>query len=164
MRFVVRTRSPEETRLLGEVLAELAGEGALFALGGDLGAGKTVFTQGVARALGVADIVTSPTFTLVNEYSGKCPLYHVDLYRVEGPLDVWDLGLEDYLEGHGVVVVEWADKAGELLDLPRVWKLFFCILEEGRDIEVVPPQDVESSKLKEALTRIWVEVVEWKGF
>ncbi len=165
MRFVVRTHSPEETRLLGEILADLAGEGALFALGGDLGAGKTVFIQGVARALGIDEVVTSPTFTLVNEYHGRCPLYHVDLYRMSGPVDVWDLGLEDYLEGRGVVAVEWADKAGELLDLPLVWKLFFSISgKEEREIEVVPPPEVEVSKLKEALTLGGFEVLEWRGF
>ena len=165
MRLVVKTRSPEETRLLGETLARLAGEGVLFALGGDLGAGKTVFTQGVARALGIEEPVTSPTFTLVNEYHGDCPLYHVDLYRMDGSADAWDLGLEEYLDGRGVVVVEWADRAGGLLDLPGVWRLFITILEgDEREVEIVPPRGVDGSRLKETLGNEGLEVVEWRGF
>ncbi len=160
----VRTRSPQETRLLGQILADFAGEGAIFALGGDLGAGKTVFTQGVARALGIVDDITSPTFTLVNEYEGEIPLYHVDLYRMEGPVDVWDLGLDDYMGGKGVMVVEWAERGGGLLDFPQVWRICISMVEgDERKIEIVPPQDVKGDDLKRALEDGGIEVLEWKG-
>ena len=163
MRLVVRTRSPQETRELGGLLVSVAGQRAIFALGGDLGAGKTVFTQGVARALGIVDEITSPTFTLINEYQGDTPLHHIDLYRIEGSVDVWELGLDDYMEGDGVVVVEWADRAGKLLTGPRVWRLHFAILEgQDRLIEIEPPEMVEDSSLEEALKSRGIEVVEWK--
>ncbi len=162
-RFVVCTHSPQWTRDLGEVLANLAGRGAIFALGGDLGAGKTVFTQGVARALGITEEITSPTFTLVNEYHGEVPLYHVDLYRMEGPVDVLELGMEDYLEGRGVVVVEWAEKAGEILDLPQVWEVYISMAGgTEREIEVVPPEGVAWDPLKRALEDKGLEVVVWR--
>ena len=163
LKLVVKTKSPQETRLLGQVLADLAGDGAIFALEGDLGAGKTVFTQGVARALGITDPITSPTFTLVNEYEGDPPLYHVDLYRMGGSLDVWDLGLEDYLGGRGIVVVEWAERGGELLAFPLVWRVYISIVGgDERKMEIVIPPGVDCRDLREALATNGIEVLEWK--
>jgi tRNA threonylcarbamoyladenosine biosynthesis protein TsaE len=109
------SRSPQETAAIaGQLLARLA-PGAVLALHGDLGSGKTCFVRGLAAALHLSVPVTSPTFTLIHEYPSEPPLYHMDLYRLGGP-DVLDaLGLDEYLDGDGITVIEWADRAGPLL-------------------------------------------------
>jgi tRNA threonylcarbamoyladenosine biosynthesis protein TsaE len=106
------TRSPDETQSLGRAIGRRAGPGCIIALYGDLGSGKTVFVQGVARGLEVPEeyYVTSPTYTLINEYRGRCPLYHVDLYRLEGAVDFEDIGLDDVLYGDGAAAVEWSER------------------------------------------------------
>ena len=122
-RRAVVTHSVEETwQVAGEVQALCAGQGVI-ALHGELGAGKTCFVQGLGRALGVARPVTSPTFTIVNEYRGRVPLYHIDLYRLSGPDEVLALGFDDYLEAGGITAVEWPDRAEGLLptDTLHVW-------------------------------------------
>jgi len=98
------------TRELGRQLAGLLAPGAILILSGELGAGKTTLTQGLARGLGVTAPVTSPTFTLIQEYQGRHPLYHIDLYRLEDPEAMLDLGLEEYFGGPGVTVVEWGER------------------------------------------------------
>ena len=105
------TRSPEETQALGEALGMAAHSGDLILLWGELGAGKTCLVQGIARGLGVQDSVRSPTFVLVTQHKGRIMLYHIDLYRLDDLREVEDLGLDDYIEGEGMCVVEWADKA-----------------------------------------------------
>lgn len=112
MTLCVVTRSPAGTRTLGRAVGSCLGPGAVLALSGDLGSGKTVFVQGLARGLAVPEeyYVTSPTYTLVHEYPGRCPLFHIDLYRLEGGADLDDLGLPDLLGGEGVVAVEWAER------------------------------------------------------
>ncbi|MDH3975835.1 MAG: tRNA (adenosine(37)-N6)-threonylcarbamoyltransferase complex ATPase subunit type 1 TsaE [Deltaproteobacteria bacterium] len=107
----------EETIALGERLGTFVKSGQVVALIGELGAGKTTLAKAIARGLGVADdvIVSSPSYTLVNEYDGRFPLYHFDLYRLEGAHDIHDLGYDEYLEGEGVSLLEWADIAPELL-------------------------------------------------
>ncbi len=107
----VVSHSPEETQSMGRTMGETAGPGDVFLLTGELGAGKTTLTQGVLWGLGVSDFARSPTFVLVSEHQGRLPLFHVDLYRLDAPSDILDLGLEEYLHGEGVCVVEWADKA-----------------------------------------------------
>lgn len=107
---VYKTASEEETRDFARRLGCLLGHGDTVLLVGELGAGKTRLAQGIARGLGVAEWVTSPTFTLLREYSGRIPLYHLDAYRLEGPWDLYDLGMEEYMEGEGVLVVEWGDR------------------------------------------------------
>lgn len=109
--IIITTHSPRETQALGAALGKSAQSGDLLLLCGDLGSGKTCLTQGIARGLKVADAVRSPTFVLATEYTGRLPLYHVDLYRLDDIREVDDLGLDDYIEGEGVCVVEWADKA-----------------------------------------------------
>lgn len=109
------TRGPEETwRLAGDLLATLR-PGAVLALHGELGAGKTCFVQGLARALGVTRAVTSPTFTLINEYAGAVRLYHVDLYRISGAAEALALGLDEVVHGDGITAIEWAERVKELL-------------------------------------------------
>lgn len=106
-----RTNSAEETKALAAKLAGALEPGAVIALDGDLGAGKTQFTQGLAAALGIADAVTSPTFNLMVVYDGgRLPLYHFDLYRLEDPLELEDVGFYEYVEADGVACVEWATK------------------------------------------------------
>lgn len=111
----VRICSPEEMGRLGERLGRLLKPGAVVCLSGQLGAGKTVFTQGLARGLGVAGYVTSPTFTLLHEYQGRCPVYHLDVYRLDDPAEFAELGFQDYLGGDGVAVVEWPELIREYL-------------------------------------------------
>ena len=116
----LHSASPEQTWSLGERLGALLQAGDLILLHGSLGAGKTAFTQGIGRGLGVAEVVNSPTFTLMKEYMGRLPLYHFDLYRLDDPAEVETLGFEQYFEGDGVCVVEWAER-GETQDGATPW-------------------------------------------
>lgn len=109
------TMSPAETRALGERLGRLLRPGDLIALSGGLGAGKTVLVQGIAAGMGITEPVTSPTYLIIHEYPGEIPLYHMDLYRLEAPAELVDLGCEEYFFGNGVTVIEWADRAADLL-------------------------------------------------
>ncbi len=114
-RFI--TNTPEETEALGARLARALEPGAVVAFTGDLGAGKTAFVRGLARGLGVQDRVTSPTFTIVNEYEGgRLPLFHFDLYRLGSADELFDIGWEDYLARGGVCAVEWSERMEELLE------------------------------------------------
>lgn len=115
------THNEIETEALGETLARRLGAGDVVAYRGDLGAGKTAFTRGLARGLGCAGRVTSPTFTVVNEYEGRLPLFHFDLYRLEGEDALYDIGWEDYLDRGGVCAVEWSERAETALPRETVW-------------------------------------------
>lgn len=115
MRLEINSTGPEMTREVGRHLGELAREGDVILLVGDLGSGKTCLTQGIAWGLGIADYALSPTFVIMRELHGRLPLYHVDLYRIDRLAETEDLGLDDYLYGHGVTVVEWAEKALSLM-------------------------------------------------
>lgn len=113
------TSSPQESQELGQQIAALLRPGDVLTLTGDLGAGKTCFTQGIGRGLGIKRPVTSPTFNLIKEYQGKYPLYHFDLYRIEEE-EMTELGYEDYFYGEGITVIEWPEKAGSLLPAERL--------------------------------------------
>ena len=103
------TKTPQELEYLGSRMAELMEPGDFIALDGDLGAGKTLMTQGMAKGLGVNEEIVSPTFTIIHEYeTGRLPLYHMDVYRLKHPDEMYDLGYEEYFYGEGVTVVEWA--------------------------------------------------------
>ena len=111
------TNSPQETEAVGFALGELLQPGTILAYKGDLGAGKTAFTRGLARGLGCGDLVTSPTYTIVNEYlSGRLPLFHFDMYRLRSSEDLWDIGWEDYLDRGGVCAVEWSENVEDALE------------------------------------------------
>lgn len=115
MEFV--TNSPEETEKIGEKLAETLPAGTILAYRGDLGAGKTAFTRGLARGLGANEPVTSPTYTIVNEYlSGRLPLFHFDMYRLRSADDLFDIGWEDYLDRNGICAVEWSENVAEAME------------------------------------------------
>ena len=111
------TNSPAETEALGAALGRVLAPGTVIAYRGDLGAGKTAFTRGLARGLGYADPVTSPTYTIVNEYlGGRLPLFHFDMYRLRSSDDLWDIGWEDYLDRGGVCAVEWSENVEDALE------------------------------------------------
>ena len=111
------TNSPEETEKVGQALGRVLTPGTVLAYTGDLGAGKTAFTRGLARGLGATEAVTSPTYTIVNEYlSGRMPLFHFDMYRLHCADDLWDIGWEDYLERGGVCAVEWSENVEAAMD------------------------------------------------
>lgn len=115
MEFV--TNSERETEELGAQLAGKLEPGAVIAFTGDLGAGKTAFTRGLARGLGISERITSPTFTIVNEYEGgRLPLFHFDMYRVASPDELFDIGWEDYLAREGVCAVEWSENIADALE------------------------------------------------
>ena len=115
MEFI--TNSPEETEEVGAALGKILKPGTILAYEGDLGAGKTAFTRGLARGLGATDMVTSPTYTIVNEYlSGRIPLFHFDMYRLASSDDLWDIGWEDYLDRGGVCAVEWSENAADAME------------------------------------------------
>lgn len=111
------TNSPSETEAVGAALGKSLPPGAILAYRGDLGAGKTAFTRGLARGLDCSDMVTSPTYTIVNEYlSGRLPLFHFDMYRLSSSEDLWDIGWEDYLERGGVCAVEWSENVADAME------------------------------------------------
>ena len=114
----LRTNSPAETETVGEAIGKILPAGAVIAYRGDLGAGKTAFTRGLARGLGCGERVTSPTYTIVNEYlGGRLPLFHFDMYRLASSDDLWDIGWEDYLERGGVCAVEWCENVAVAMEV-----------------------------------------------
>lgn len=115
------SHSEQETEQIGAALAARLQPGTVLAFRGDLGMGKTAFTRGLARGLGCRGRVTSPTFTIVNEYEGTIPLFHFDLYRLEDSEALFDIGWEDYLDRQGVCAVEWSERATDALPPDTVW-------------------------------------------
>ena len=111
------TQSPEQTEALGFALGQRLSPGDIVAYKGDLGAGKTAFTRGLARGLGCTEQVTSPTYTIVNEYlSGRLPLFHFDMYRLTSSEDLWGIGWDDYLDRNGVCAVEWSENVEDAME------------------------------------------------
>ena len=134
MEFI--TTSPQETENLGAALGKILKPGMILAYRGDLGAGKTAFTRGLARGLGYNEPVTSPTYTIVNEYlGGRLPLFHFDMYRLATADDLWDIGWEDYLERGGVCAVEWSENVDEAIE-NAVYITIHKTGEQTRRIEI----------------------------
>jgi len=130
------TNSPQETETLGAALGKILKPGTILAYRGDLGAGKTAFTRGLARGLGYAEPVTSPTYTIVNEYlGGRLPLFHFDMYRLTSSDDLWDIGWEDYLERGGVCAVEWSENVDDAME-NAIYITIHKLGEETRRIEI----------------------------
>ena len=115
------SHSPEETEHIGEMLGRRLRPGTVVAYRGGLGMGKTAFTRGLARGLGCRGRVTSPTFTIVNEYEGPTPLFHFDMYRLSGSEDLFDIGWEDYLTRGGVCAVEWSERVDDAMPADTLW-------------------------------------------
>ncbi|NLC69634.1 MAG: tRNA (adenosine(37)-N6)-threonylcarbamoyltransferase complex ATPase subunit type 1 TsaE [Clostridiaceae bacterium] len=117
----IKTVSEDETRNVGTMLGSILRKGDVVGLEGELGVGKTVLVKGMAAALGVKEYVTSPTFVILNEYKGRLPVYHFDVYRVPGPGDVYDIGFDEYIYSDGIVIVEWADLIRDILPAEIIW-------------------------------------------
>ena len=116
--MIFLTTSPAETEAIGAALGKILTPGTVLAYRGDLGAGKTAFTRGLARGLGCTDMVTSPTYTIVNEYlNGRCPLFHFDMYRLRSSDDLWDIGWDDYLDRGGICAVEWSENVEDAMEV-----------------------------------------------
>ena len=130
------TSSPEETDAAGQRLGATLGPGDVVALSGELGAGKTVFVQGLVRALGVTGGATSPTFVLVNEYRGRLPVHHVDAYRTASLAELLDLGVEEMMDGDGVTVIEWAERLEPVLPARAVRVRIAGVGDEPRRITI----------------------------
>lgn len=137
--YVVRTATPEATEALGRTLGAHLRAGDVVALSGELGAGKTVFTRGIAAGAGADGRVASPTFTLIREYRGRATLVHVDLYRLDGLRQLLELGLDEVLASEAIVVIEWAEQARPLLPEEYLWvEIRFTGIEATRELEFIP--------------------------
>ena len=142
--MVIETRSPEETFRLGEELGRKAVPGQVFTLTGDLGVGKTVFTQGLAKGLGIEEPVNSPTFTIVQVYEeGRLPFYHFDVYRIGDVEEMEEVGFDDYVMGEGVSLIEWADLIEEILPEKRTEIRIEKDLEQGFDYRKITVEELE---------------------
>ena len=131
----------DETHAIGVVLGQCAEAGDAILLTGELGAGKTTLTQGIAQGLEVAERPRSPTFVMATEYYGRLPLYHLDLYRIDQEAELEELGLEEYLSGEGVTVVEWADRTPTAFPPERLWVSLEVVDGDTRRISVVAEGD-----------------------
>jgi tRNA threonylcarbamoyladenosine biosynthesis protein TsaE len=131
----VLSESPDATFRLGRGMAGTLGPGSVVAIRGELGSGKTVLVQGICSGLGVTGFVTSPTFTLIQEYHGRLPVYHFDLYRLENLREIEDLDMTGYFESGGVSLIEWAERAGPLLPKGRIEVAIDRVGEKGKILE-----------------------------
>jgi tRNA threonylcarbamoyladenosine biosynthesis protein TsaE len=136
-KFKITTYSTDETHALGDTLGQWIEAGTVLAFFGDLGTGKTVLVQGLARGLGVSEdyYVTSPTYTLINEYPGRSRLFHMDLYRIAEAGDVEEIGFFDILQGDGVIAIEWAERLGRYLPPERLDIALKILDDEIRQID-----------------------------
>ena len=145
MEFI--TNSPQETENVGAALGKILKAGTILAYRGDLGAGKTAFTRGLARGLGYADPVTSPTYTIVNEYlGGRLPLFHFDMYRLASSDDLWDIGWEDYLERGGICAVEWSENVDDAME-NAIYVTIYKTGEESRRIVIEGGEEIADLSL-----------------
>ena len=138
----IRTNSAHETREFGKWLSQFLQQKDVVGLAGQLGTGKTVLAQGIGEGLGVSERVKSPSFTIVNEYGGRVFLYHIDLYRLSNE-DFFRLGLDEYLYGNGVVVIEWADRIKEYLPDERVYITLSRLDTGSREMAVHTGKDID---------------------
>jgi tRNA threonylcarbamoyladenosine biosynthesis protein TsaE len=127
------TNSAEETFFCGYKLGTILKPGDVVFLDGGLGAGKTVFTGGIAKALGIEGYITSPTFTIVNEYRGTYPLFHFDAYRIENPEEMFEIGFDEYLESDGIVVVEWAEQIKDIIPGEHIYVKIEKVMDDRTD-------------------------------
>jgi tRNA threonylcarbamoyladenosine biosynthesis protein TsaE len=151
------SRSPEQTQHLGMRLGELAQSGDVFLLTGNLGSGKTCLTQGIAWGLGVKEYAFSPSFVIIREYHGRLPLYHIDFYRLDRIEEIADLGLDEYLYGKGICVVEWAEKGIAVLPDEHLLINLSYIRDTERAVSLEPKgkRYIELLKLLDAELKTW---------
>lgn len=145
--WVMRTNSLEETHALGAKIGSLAKENMIFLLQGDLGAGKTTLTQGIAKGLGITKQVTSPTFTIMKMYHGRMPLYHIDAYRLEGLSQ--DLGFDEYFENGGLTVIEWAQFLSDDIPEENLMIQIHLLEDEKREFSFVANGTIYEELLEE---------------
>ena len=136
--FELITRSPEQTQKFGVRIGQLAEPGDTFLLVGGLGTGKTCLTQGIAWGLGIKEYAASPSFVIVRELYGRLPLYHIDLYRLDHIEEIAELGLDDYLYGNGVCVVEWAEKGLDILPTEHLLIQISYLSDTERSLQLKP--------------------------
>ncbi len=137
------SNSPEETKAFAAQLAAGLEPGAVLALMGDLGVGKTVFTQGLAEGLGITEPITSPTFTIVQEYdSGRLPFYHFDVYRIGDPEEMFEVGFDDYIYGQGVSMIEWANLIEDIMPTSYTRITIEKDLQRGFDFRSITIEDI----------------------
>lgn len=148
MEHRITTRSEMETIELAQNFESEKFPNMIICLDGELGSGKTIFTKGIANALGIKDSITSPTFTIIKEYEGELPLYHMDLYRLNGVVD--GLGIEEYFTKGGVVVIEWADTVKEILPEERL-DIKFIVIDENKRLIIMTPHGAKYEDLCEAV-------------
>ena len=145
--MIIETNCEKETYDLGYRLGEQAKAGQVYTLVGDLGVGKTVFTKGFAHAMGIDD-VTSPTFTIIKEYEGELPLYHMDVYRLEDSKE--DIGIEEYFDKGGVTIIEWADMIKDTLPEERL-EIKFKIADDNTRVLILKPYGEKYTSICEAI-------------
>ncbi len=150
--WTIATHSADETRAWAARLARHLVAGDLLWLSGDLGAGKTTFTQGLGKGLGVTAPIISPTFVLIREYAGRLPLYHIDLYRLDDPRAIDNLGLRDYFAGDGVCVVEWAERLDARGELPGLHVRLTPRDEQSREVTFAAVDERAAELLMEMVT------------
>lgn len=146
--MIIESHNREETFQLGKRLGENAKAGDIYCLSGDLGTGKTVFTQGFAKGLGIKESVSSPTFTIVQEYEeGRYPFYHFDVYRIEDIEEMYEIGYEDYFFGEGVCLIEWSNLIKELLPDKPVEITIEKELDKGFDYRIIQINNLEEGRI-----------------
>lgn len=143
-------KNEQETGEVGYRLGQLLNKGDVVCLIGDLGAGKTTITKSIAKALEVDDYITSPTFTIVNEYDGKYPLYHFDVYRISSSEDMYEIGFEEYLYGEGICIIEWANLIEDMLP-EEYMSIELNYKDEGREMILTPYGDHYENIVKEII-------------
>lgn len=154
LRKIIST-GPDRTRAIAARLLAALGRGSVLSLHGELGSGKTCFVQGLAEALGVQQAVTSPSYTIVREYKGRLPLYHIDLYRMKSLEEALDIGLSDYLEGDGIAAVEWGERASDIFPSHTIHVTFQHLDDrDSRMITIEAPHGTISSNSLLSLTAL----------
>lgn len=148
MEYKITTNNELDTIELAQNIESEKFPNMIICLNGELGSGKTVFTKGIANGLGVKESITSPTFTMIKEYLGELPLFHMDVYRLEGKSE--DLGIEEYFKKGGIVVIEWADMIKDILPENRL-DIKFKVLDENKRVLILTPHGREYEELCEAV-------------
>lgn len=142
----ITTHSEEETIEIGKKIANNLKIGDIVAMKGNLGAGKTTLTKSIAKNLDIQEYVTSPTFNIINEYYGKFPVYHFDVYRIENPEDIYELGFEEYFYGQGICIIEWADMIKHLIPEESIWIEIDYGKNETERIITIKGMDIETGE------------------